>query len=539
MKRTNSRTRTRVLRPWLTALLLLFGICLDVSAQEYPEYYRKALNVIKDGHTYRIFTEVDGQRYYVTGDGRLTTNKTDAPAYLFTKTRGEAWEFGFMLQNGNTYFTSPDESITTYDACESLDHLCTTSTSPSSVWDAQVFFLNDAGKYAIRSSNAPYIFGDEGRNALCDWGWTVRTGAKGPEMGYHGVLDYIWQLDEDLSTGIYTEHTSTYYFGTTFPLFQFEVDNAEGLTPIDDDVTVNYTRYALNGNTYWTEHYAFSKLKKHNLGSGTFAYDLPFSFTEEHPELSHDELTLDNLIITANVFINMRNAQGETRRVVATSHLKYKYRDIVIDNIEGEMTYIAGSAPKFVQEIRYARKGSSVVFKIPQQNISSSYIPKSEWQERVEDGEYEHITITYQPHYSNWNDAITEVDFNTYVYYPDQNDTLVSHITLVPVDPYEHMTLYVDGFPENSTTFSEVIDVGQQVESLQNDLKDGGIVSWNVDSYIPIGYFQAFDDLYGGADVTLTCDGEVIQKMTQFNGAFSFRPPTDGHTYNVEVYFPG
>ena len=66
---------------------------------------------------------------------------------------------------------------------------------------------------------------------------------------------------------------------------------------VDAPVTVNYTH--LNG-TQWTETYKLSDLKSHAMGKGVMLYDLPFSFTEEHPNVT-DVSEIGQAIITAQV----------------------------------------------------------------------------------------------------------------------------------------------------------------------------------------------------------------------------------------------
>ena len=53
-------------------------------AQTVAEY-EAALAAIEDGAQYRIFTEVDGTKYYVTASGTLTTDKAKGDAFKFAK----------------------------------------------------------------------------------------------------------------------------------------------------------------------------------------------------------------------------------------------------------------------------------------------------------------------------------------------------------------------------------------------------------------------------------------------------------------------
>jgi hypothetical protein len=151
--------------------------------------YERALAAIEDGHSYRVFTEVSGLKYYVTADGYLTTDMADAPAFQFNKVAGYEYKYGFQLKNGNICFTNPE----TYTV-EALTKGCLNTTEreePRPDWEAQVFFLNEEGKYAIRSTNA------QGGHAGWSWigcaYWTVN---EGPKAEYSFDMNYVWQLED-------------------------------------------------------------------------------------------------------------------------------------------------------------------------------------------------------------------------------------------------------------------------------------------------------------------------------------------------------
>ena len=159
--------------------------------------YNRALNTIVDGQYYYVFTMYNSQKYYLTADGYLSSNNADAQLFCFNKARGKSYEFGFMLQNGNTYFTNPEECNS---AALTKGHLNTTNTNFRHDWEAQVFFLNEEGKYAIRTTNANYS------NDQTNWGWigsafwTVNAGTNGPLAEYSFDMNYVWQLETGVST---------------------------------------------------------------------------------------------------------------------------------------------------------------------------------------------------------------------------------------------------------------------------------------------------------------------------------------------------
>ncbi len=159
--------------------------------------YERAIATIEDGGSYRIYTIYNNKKYYVTADGYLSKNKGDAPFFLFNRVTPEStgeYEYGFMLKNGSYYFSKPvelDESALTNG------HLNATNEDARDTWEAQVFFLNAEGKYAIRSTNAPYS-DDHSRWAWIGSAfWTVNQGTDGPLAEYSWDMNYVWQLEPD------------------------------------------------------------------------------------------------------------------------------------------------------------------------------------------------------------------------------------------------------------------------------------------------------------------------------------------------------
>jgi|GEM_PF-4448110 len=166
----------------------------DEATTNEENYYR-ALSTIVDGQHYYVFTMYKGQKYYLTADGYLSSNNADAQMFCFVKARGKEYEFGFMLQNGFTYFTNPVEES---DAALTKGHLNTTDKNSRHNWEAQVFFLNSDGKYAIRSTNA--VSGTTGWNRIGSAFWTVNAVASGPLAEYSFNMNYVWQLEAGVSS---------------------------------------------------------------------------------------------------------------------------------------------------------------------------------------------------------------------------------------------------------------------------------------------------------------------------------------------------
>jgi len=151
--------------------------------------YARAIRQIKDGHQYRIFTEVDGLRYFLTTDGYLTTNGRQTGIFNFTKVKGEEYGYGIKLMD--VCFTNPD--LNGENVVLMSGHIRTnTQTTPRDTWEAQVFLLNEEGKYAIRATNA--AGGTSSWALTAKTYWSVSTDNGDPVAAYSFDRSYIWQL---------------------------------------------------------------------------------------------------------------------------------------------------------------------------------------------------------------------------------------------------------------------------------------------------------------------------------------------------------
>jgi len=517
---------------------------------EEDDTYGRACGAIEEYNSYRVFTEVNDQKYYVAADGTLTDDETDASSFQFLKTDGEEYDYGFRLLNEDNYFTGP---AGTTDAALTPGHLNTTTSTASDTWASQVFLLDWMGRYAIRSTNA--ATGESGQALYGNTYWTANTDGSSPVAGYSFKQDYIWKIEVDSAKSIRTSHVSPYYIGTTFPLFQFELNILEGWTVLNDEITVTYQR--LEG-TPWTEHYTFSSLKKHQ-GEGVMLYDLPFSFTEEHPEIDTEDLWMlknnNNIFVTATIVLILQDGQNRTKRVEANTYLSPTYRDISFsDYFEGVVQYHDRHLPTLTTEVMYLPRGETcrVGFEIPELGIRKiSGLPIAiggatscqinDWLYIELDGMYWRATINYELQLDN---ATTDLTFYTLVQ-PTSNDTVQSektaHVTFEYINPTDHMIYRVNGLDRSWTEEPVINDNTSNLEMIEESLKEYGI-TWGYAHVLPhyvMETFTIYDDFYGGAEVTLSCDGDVIQKMANYNGCFTFMPPTDGRTYDLEIYYPG
>ena len=158
------------------------------SATDLKAAYNAALSAIEDGKNYRVFTMYNNEKYYVTGEGKLSKNVADAPAFSFLKVGSSATEygFGFQMNNNGTYFTNPKEDN---EAALTLGQLNTTNVNSRYDWESQVFFLYN-GKYAIRATNAKS--GTTGWNWVGSAYWTVNDG---PKAEYGWNPNFCWELE--------------------------------------------------------------------------------------------------------------------------------------------------------------------------------------------------------------------------------------------------------------------------------------------------------------------------------------------------------
>ncbi len=156
--------------------------------------YERALAAIEDGQNYRIFTEVDGQKYYVTEAGKLSSATADGGIFALKKVTGGAFkEYGWKIDSGSKRFTNPPLSN---NVANLTPGVFATTTNDRNDWEAQVLFLTN-GKYAIRSCNTAHgtsSWADAGRTF---WTWSVNE-AVTPEYTYDQV--YLWQFEGPLTT---------------------------------------------------------------------------------------------------------------------------------------------------------------------------------------------------------------------------------------------------------------------------------------------------------------------------------------------------
>jgi len=153
--------------------------------------YNAAIASIKDGNSYRVFTQVGENKFYLDNKGYLVANVEDATSFKFTKASksGALYETGWNL---GCKFTNPAMSGSNGTGNPVQNgHIMTSGNNDRDDWERQVFFLNAEGKYAVRATNAN----------SANWGantyWTVTdTESELPKADYSLDMSYVWQIEE-------------------------------------------------------------------------------------------------------------------------------------------------------------------------------------------------------------------------------------------------------------------------------------------------------------------------------------------------------
>ena len=217
------------------------------NPEEPSSNYERALATIQDGASYRICTDVNGTKYYVTEAGTLTSAKAEGGIFTITKVSGgEYKEYGFRIDSGTMRFTNPPLSNNTANLTPGA--FATTSTNDRNLWETQVLFLNDDGQYAIRSCNteeSTTSWRDCGRTY---WTWAVESV---PTPRYTYDPTYVWQI----------EATST-LIQVTYALY-----DTDGQTILNSITKQQEQNSAINVPAELTNSYAYDYITTGTIGS--------------------------------------------------------------------------------------------------------------------------------------------------------------------------------------------------------------------------------------------------------------------------------
>ena len=364
--------------------------------------------------------------------------------------------------------------------------------------------------------------------------------------------------------------TNTYLAGTTLPKFQFEVSGFDQLrhswdwTAVNDSVTVNYTH--ANG-TKWTEHYRFRQLPStRKVDDNTWSlgdwsgmskmFDLPFVFTPDHPDATMDQI--GQTIVTAEVLMNMQNASGNRIKVVSTASLEPQLKDLSFKGYTSYKDYYHYlSDPTISSEVMFLpTSGFSVGYEIPELGVREVYDNRSgdpvpDWLELQSDLDSLYTTATLKIHpvldrSQSYNLSLYTLAQRTCIADEVTMRELTCNVNFSPIQPEGNMVYRVNG---QNVTDDLTFDNATDIEAVINKLKtDGFIKRDNEGNCAEIddifnqmkAYFTVYDNIFEGADVTLTREGDndTIQTLTHYKGTFTFAPPADGRTYIIDVFYP-
>ena len=152
---------------------------------------------IGTNNVYRIYTLSNGSetgttKYYLKANGYLTDQVADAKAFVFELAAGGTYaaDKGYMLNQ----FTNGGDGSNNITS-DAQKHIIVSNGNNRPDFEGQVFFLNDEGNYAIRSTNS--TSGGWAASAF----WTVvedNDDDNLPNATY--TMDgaqYVWQLEKD------------------------------------------------------------------------------------------------------------------------------------------------------------------------------------------------------------------------------------------------------------------------------------------------------------------------------------------------------
>ena len=164
------------------------AIIASNSSQNVNTDYFRALGEINADGQYYVTTEYEGTKYYLTTAGLLTDDESKAGLFTFSRVSGAVYAYGFNLLS--SYFTNPSQ--TNGNVVYNSGRIRRDTSSKRPDWEAQVFFKNSAGKYAVRATNA---VGTGNWVEAAKAYWTVNSGTSGPVAEYSSDINYVWNVE--------------------------------------------------------------------------------------------------------------------------------------------------------------------------------------------------------------------------------------------------------------------------------------------------------------------------------------------------------
>ena len=160
------------------------------AADDNEAAYKDALAALKDGQTYRVFTEVGENKFYLNASGYLVSEAKKAATFTFNavQVNGTLYETGWNL---GCKFTNPSLTGGATGDVVNNGHI-NVGGNDRNDWERQVFFLKD-GKYAVRATNANSA--NWGANTYWD---VLNVEAELPNADYSLEPAYVWQIEENV-----------------------------------------------------------------------------------------------------------------------------------------------------------------------------------------------------------------------------------------------------------------------------------------------------------------------------------------------------
>ena len=160
-------------------------------ADEETLNYNAALAALEDGGTYRVFTTAGEKKFYLNTAGYLVADVKKAATFTFNAVNaaGTLYETGWNL---GCKFTNPSLTNGASGDVVQNGHI-NVGGNDRNDWERQVFFQNEEGKFAVRSTNAN----------SANWGantyWTVTDAdAELPKADYSLDMSYVWEIEANV-----------------------------------------------------------------------------------------------------------------------------------------------------------------------------------------------------------------------------------------------------------------------------------------------------------------------------------------------------
>ena len=199
---------------------------------------------------YYLVTEVDGVKYFVTTDGGLTEFQEDGAEFYISQVDASSandklFDVAILIEPGTgSHFTNT--TLINDKAKLHPGSFCLNANHNRNDWERQIFYLNDSGKFAIRSCNT--VYGEIGWNDAGRTFWTFEVDETNiPTPCYSYDPAYVWMLELSPNDGIITINGINYiiYNDNMTAKVTFSPNNEKYSGNVVIPSSINY-----DGNTY-------------------------------------------------------------------------------------------------------------------------------------------------------------------------------------------------------------------------------------------------------------------------------------------------